>query len=462
LNRILEYLNTNRDRHLLELLDFLRIPSVSAASDRVQDMTEAACWLAEHMKKIGLQNVKIINTERHPLITGEWINSPGLPTVLIYGHYDVQPVDPENLWDSPPFDPVIKEGKVYARGASDDKGQLFMHLKAVETLLAVEGRLPLNMRFLFEGEEEIGSDSLYKFLADGRLERPDVVIISDTNMVGPDRPAICYGLRGIVTMELSLQTAQNDLHSGLYGGAVPNALHELAKLVTRLHQENGKVAIPGFYDDVLPITDEEKEWIKALPFEKESFMKESGIDGLTGEEGFSPLEQMWCRPTLEINGLWGGFIQEGTKTVIPAKAYAKLSCRLVAHQNPRDIFEKTESYLLKIAPDYCDIKLSMKEGAKAWICPTDHSAVQGGLSVLAQAFSAQPLLVRGGGSIPIVEAFYQHWEVPVVLMGFGLPTDRVHAPNENFDLDVMAKGMYSLCLYPKALAQALTEKSGQA
>lgn len=450
-----EYFEAKRDEHLAQWFDFLRIPSVSALSRHRADMQAAAQWLVGHMQRIGLQGVRVVETAGHPLVVGERIEDPKAPTALVYGHYDVQPVDPEHLWHTPPFEPQVREGKVYARGASDDKGQVFMHLKAVEALLATEGRLPVNVRFLIEGEEEIGSPNLADFVANH--QRPDVVVISDTSMPAADLPGICYGLRGITALEVEVQGAARDMHSGLFGGTVPNALHVLAELVAGLHDASGRVTVPGFYDSVRPIDDTERRRLAAQPFDQAAFTADLGVKGLFGEPEYTPIERLGVRPTLELNGMWGGFQGEGTKTVIPAVAHAKITCRLVPDQDPQEIAAMVQAELERRCPPWASVRVTPGHSGKPWICTPDHPAIQAGLAAMEAAFGTEAILMRAGGSIPVVETFDAHWRVPIVLMGFALPTDSVHAPNEHFHLTNFDRGLRALTGYWQNLSAALAD-----
>lgn len=449
------YLERERDNHLAHLVEFLRIPSISALSQHRQDMRRAAEWLVGYMQRIGLEKARIIETGGHPLVYGEYIKNPNAPTALIYGHYDVQPVDPEHLWHTPPFEPVVRDGAIYARGASDDKGQVFMHLRAIEALLSVRETLPVNVRFLIEGEEEVGSMHLGPFIESANDLQADVIVISDTSMPAAGLPAICYSLRGIAVLEFTVRGAKTDLHSGLFGGAVPNPLHEIARLVASLHDEDGRVNVPGFYDKVVPLSPEEREKLNAVPHDDEAYRQSLGLPGLFGEAGYTTVERIGARPTLEVNGMWGGFQGEGSKTVIPAEAHAKITCRLVPDQDPDEIGKLVAQALRERASSAVTLEITHGHGGAAWMCSPDHPSIQAGMAALEKAFGVEPALVRMGGSIPVVETLDRVLGVPIVLLGFALPTDQVHAPNEHFSLENFEKGTLALAYYWDELAVRL-------
>lgn len=453
LERIEAFLYEHRKRHLGELNEFLRIPSVSTLPDHREDMYRAAEWVASQLRHIGMKSVEVVPTEGHPAVIGERIEDPSLPTALVYGHYDVQPIDPEHLWETPPFEPTVRDGRLYARGASDDKGQVFAHIKAIEALMQVEGRLPVNVRFLIEGEEEIGSGNLPALLESRPDLRPDIVVISDTHIPGPNLPAICCGLRGIAALEIDITGANSDLHSGLYGGTVPNPLHVMARLIASLHDDQGRVAVPGFYDRVHDLSADERQQLASVPFDAAAYKASLGLQELAGEAGYTPPERVGIRPSLDVNGMWGGFQGEGSKTVIPAQAHAKITCRLVPDQDPGEVLDLLERHLREQCPPSVTLSMRRGHGGAPWVCEPSHPAIQAGLQALQQAFGTQAHLMRVGGSIPIVEMFARKWEAPVVLMGFGLPEDGVHAPNESFHLDQFDKGIRTLCHYWKALGQ---------
>lgn len=432
-----EYLREHRERHLRELLDFLRIPSVSARSEHTEDTRLAAEWLVERMKEAGLQSAESIATGGHPIVIGEWRGAPeGAPTLLVYGHYDVQPAEPLDEWHSPPFDPEIRDGKLFARGSVDDKGQMYLHLKAVEAHIATRGTLPVNVVFVVEGEEEVGSPNLNAFLQENhdRL-RCDAVLVSDTTMFAPGIPSINVGLRGLAYMEVRVQGPATDLHSGGYGGAVVNPANTLAQIIARLHDARGRVAIPGFYDDVRDLTPEERQAIRDLPFEEEVLRAEVGAPALGGEEGWSALERIGARPTCDVNGMLSGYTGEGAKTVLPARAMAKISMRLVPGQNYHDIEEKFSRFVHEIAPAGVVVEVEAVHGGHPWHADPKEPIFAAAARALERAFGRAPVFTREGGSIPIVHAFQQTFQVPVVLLGFGLPGENAHAPNEWMSVD---------------------------
>ncbi|MBE3590102.1 MAG: dipeptidase [Firmicutes bacterium] len=449
-----------RERHLAELMDFLRIPSISALSAHREDVRRAAAWLAERLRRAGLEHVEVEETGGHPVVTADWLHAPGAPTVLIYGHYDVQPVDPESLWTTPPFEPQIRDGRLYARGASDDKGQTFMHVLAVEAWLQETGRLPVNVKFLVEGEEEVGSRNLDAFVARHR-ERlaADVVVVSDTPMLAPGRPAVCYGLRGIASMEVRVQGPASDLHSGLFGGSVLNPIQALVGLLASLHAPDGRVAVPGFYDDVRPLTPEEREAFARLPFDEEEYRRRLGVPELFGEPGYTTLERVWARPTLEFNGISGGFQGEGGKTIVPSWASAKISCRLVPDQDPQRILDALERHLRERAPRAVQFTVERGQGSPASVVPLDHPAVRAAARVLEETYGRPADFIRMGGSIPVVPTFRERLGAPVVLLGFGLPDENFHAPNEFFTLENFDLGVRALARYWAALAQSMAGRS---
>ncbi len=438
----IDYINENQERFLSELKEFLRIPSISTDPERKGDVRRAAEWLAEHMRSIGLENTVIEETEGHPIVYAEHIDDPSKPTYLVYGHYDVQPPDPLDLWKTPPFEPDVRDGKIFARGATDDKGQLFCHVKAVEAHLATNGSLPVNLKFLIEGEEEVGSPNLEPWVhaQKDRLEC-DAVIISDSSMYGPGMPAIMYGLRGLAYFEVKVTGPDHDLHSGLYGGAVANPINVLAKMIASLHDEDGRVTIPGFYDAVRDLDDAEREEWAALPFDEADYKAELGVDELHGEKGYTTIERTTARPTLDCNGIWGGFTGQGAKTVLPSHANAKFSCRLVPDQDPREIEELVVSHLKRIAPASVKVEACIHHGGHPFIAERDNPAVQAASRAFEKSWGKRPVFIRGGGSIPVVATFDQVLSAPTVLMGFGLNDDRLHSPNEKFDVECFEQGI---------------------
>ena len=436
------YFSEHRDTHLKELNDFLRIPSISSLSEHKQDMQVAASWLAAAMKRINLENISIDETGGHPVVYGDWLHAPGKPTILFYGHYDVQPVDPLNLWEAPPFEPTVRDNKLFARGASDDKGQVFMHLKAIEALFALEGTLPVNVKFIIEGEEEIGSPNLPPYVEKNKEKlAADLILISDTSLYAPGKPAVCYGLRGLTGIQIDVRGAKGDLHSGLYGGGVQNAIHALTEILASFRDEHGTIQVEGFYDNVRPLAEEERQAYRDLNFDEEALKEEVGVKQLFGEKGYSYLEQTWARPTLEVNGVFGGFSGEGIKTVLPAEAGAKITCRLVPDQDPDEIVALLKAHVEKHKPVGVDVTISEFDKGAPYITPFDHPVIQAAGRSYERVYEVPTAFIRGGGSIPIVAAFDQILALPVVLMGFGLTSENFHAPNEHFHLENFDKGL---------------------
>ncbi|WP_085523809.1 dipeptidase [Tuberibacillus sp. Marseille-P3662] len=442
--KVKQYLTDHRDQHLQELSSFLALPSISSLSDHTEDVRKTAEWVASSLKSAGLENVEVMETDRHPVVYGDWLHADAKQTILIYGHYDVQPVDPIDLWKTPPFEPDIRDGKIYARGATDDKGQVFMHIKAIEAILQTTGELPVNVKLIIEGEEEIGSPNLDSFV-EGHKEQlaSDILLVSDTPMIDKGQPSICYGLRGLTGLEINLKGPNSDLHSGLYGGAVKNTAEALAELLATMHNTEGEITVDGFYDDVRPLTDEEKQMYEELS-EDEPLKQQLGVQDLHGEAGYSTNARLWGRPTLEINGLYSGFQGEGIKTVIPSEATAKITCRLVPDQDPADIAEKIRQHVKRNLPVGVTVETTLFDQAKPFITPYDHPAIQAAGAALEQAYGEEATYARMGGSIPVVETFHTLLELPAVLMGFGLPTENFHAPNEHFHLENFDKGSEAL------------------
>lgn len=451
--QLAEYFAAHREQHLAELADFLTIPSISALSEHKEDVQRAAQWMAAALSKAGLEHVQILPTAGHPVVYADYIKAPGRPTVLVYGHYDVQPVDPVSLWETPPFEPTIRDGRLFARGASDDKGQVFMHVKAIEALLEQGLDLPVNIKFCVEGEEEVGSRNLPAFVeAHQDLLAADVLLISDTTILGPGQPAICYGLRGLCGLEVHLRAAKSDLHSGLFGGAVPNALHALVELLATLHDKTGRVAVPGFYEDVQPLSVEERTALNALPHDDAAFRASLGLKELVGEPGYGTQERIMARPTLELNGVYGGFQGEGSKTVIPAEAHAKITCRLVNDQEPEKVTRLIEDHLRRHAPTGVTLTVNSREGGRPFVTRFDSPAIAAAAKAYEAGFGVAPYYMRMGGSIPIVETFGRLLQIPVVMMGFALPEENFHAPNEYFTLENFDKGLLTLAHYYSHLA----------
>ncbi|WP_233095881.1 dipeptidase [Alicyclobacillus sp. SO9] len=450
------YFEQQRDKHLRELFEFLRFPSISTQPEHAQDVAACAEFLSDKMRNIGFENVSLMPTKGHPVVYGDWLHAEGKPTVLVYGHYDVQPVDPVELWDSAPFEPEIRDGKLYARGASDDKGQVFMHLKAFEALFETNGELPVNVKFCFEGEEEIGSLNLPEFVRQHQeLLAADIVVISDTTMLGPDMPSICYGLRGLAGLQVDVKGAKGDLHSGLYGGAIQNPLHALVHILDSMHNDDGSVAVEGFYNSVTDLTPDERSAYATLGSNDAELMKELDVPALYGEAGYTPRERIWGRPTLEINGVYGGYQGEGTKTVIPSEAHAKITCRLVPAQDPDDILDKVEAHVQKHTRPGVKSTVIKTDRGNAYLTPFNHPAIQLAAESYAKAYGKPASFSRMGGSIPVVDTFSSVLNTPVVLMGFGLESENFHAPNEHFTLSNFDRGLRTLCYYWLGLEDAL-------
>jgi len=439
---IIDFIHTNRDRYLSELKQYLAIPSISALPQHQADVRRCGEWTAEEMRRIGLENVRVIDTPGNPVIYGDWLHAAGKPTMLFYGHYDVQPVDPVDLWQSPPFEATVRDGEIYARGAADDKGQVFMHLKAIEAHLKKGGSLPLNVKLVIEGEEEVGSVNLDNFIREHKAAlAASVVVISDSAMFDRGVPSICYSLRGLAYLQIDVRGTASDLHSGVFGGAVINPAMALAQMLAQMKDRGGRIKIPGFYDDVRPLEETERaEWHK-LPFNEKKYRKDLGAPKLFGESGYTTLERVWGRPTFEVNGLLSGFTGEGAKTVIPAVAMAKVSMRLVPDQDPDKIATLFENYLKKIAPKAVEVKVTRLHGGKPWITGFDNTFVRAAGRAIEQGFGRAPVFCREGGSIPVVSTFQEELGVPAVLFGVGLPDENAHAPNERLDLDNFHNGI---------------------
>jgi len=442
-----DYARQNQQRFLSELKDLLRIPSVSTLPDHKDDVRRAADFVAADMKRIGLEHVEVIKTEGHPLVYGDWLHATGKPTALCYGHYDVQPPDPLDEWKSPPFDPTERNQNLYARGAVDDKGQMYMHLKALEALMKTgNGKLPLNVRLLIEGEEEVGGESIAAFVREHpeRL-KSDFALVSDTEMFAPETPSLCVGLRGMCYTELEASGPMTDLHSGVYGGAAPNPFEALVRIIGKLKDETGKILIPHFYDRVeKPTADELKAW-ERLPFNDEHYRKtEVGSKVLTGEPGYSVLYRTWARPTLEVHGMPGGFTGYGAKTVIPARANAKVSMRLVPDQRPDEIWKIYNDYVQSIVPKGIEVKIKQWSVADPIVVSTDNKYIKASAQAMHDVFKKDTVYIRSGGSIPIVADFEKALKIPSVMMGFGLPDDNLHAPNEKFHIPNFYRGIESI------------------
>jgi acetylornithine deacetylase/succinyl-diaminopimelate desuccinylase-like protein len=450
-----EYESANKDRFLNELLELLRIPSISARSEHKADMQTCAEAFKEKLLAAGADTVEIYPTIGHPIVYGEKITDPSKPTVLVYGHYDVQPADPLELWHSGPFEPVIKEGKIFARGACDDKGQVYMHIKAFETMNAC-GELPANIKFLIEGEEEVGSPNLSTFVNEHTdLLKCDVILISDTSMISLENPSIDVGVRGLTYIEVEVTGPNRDLHSGVYGGAVANPITMLSRMIASLHDENNHITIPGFYDDVIVASADERREMAKAPFDVEEYKQDLGIKDIWGEAGFSTNERTGIRPTLEVNGMWGGYTGEGAKTVLPSKAFAKISCRLVPNQSSQDIEKKLIDHLNSIAPAGVIVNAKPHHGGEPYVTPVDSVPYKAASKAIEQTFGKTPIPVRGGGSIPITSLFEKALGVKVVFLGFGLDSDNLHSPNEKFDIANFYKGIETIPYFHQYFAEAM-------
>ena len=454
MDKVVDFINVNRDRYVDQLKEYLAIPSISALPQHKEDVRQCAQWTADEMARIGLQNVRLEETPGHPVVYGEWLGAEGAPTILFYGHYDVQPVDPLNLWTSPPFEATIRDGEIYARGSADDKGQVFMHFKAVEAHMKQHGRLPVNMKFLLEGEEEVGSANLDDFIGGHKdLLRADVVVISDSPMFDRGIPSICYGLRGLAYYQVDLRGTKSDLHSGSFGGAVANPAMVLAQLLAQMKDKSGRIKIPGFYDDVVELRQEEREEFAKLPFNERKYRQELGAPKLYGETAYTTLERVWARPTFEVNGVLAGFTGEGAKTVIPAVAMAKVSMRLVPNQDPQKIGDLFEAYVKKIAPKTVDVSLTRMHGGKPWMTAFDNPFVQAAGRAIEKGFGQRPVFNREGGSIPVVATFQEELGLPCVLFGVGLPDENAHAPDEKLDLGNFHNGIIASAFLYQEIGQ---------
>ena len=448
-----DYLSQNKQRFLDELLDLLRIPSVSADSNYKADVARCADAVKENLLKAGCDKAEICPTEGHPIVYGEKIIDPSKPTVLVYGHYDVQPADPLELWHSGPFEPVIKDEKIYARGACDDKGQMFMHVKALEVMVKTN-TLPCNIKFMIEGEEEVGSSNLGKFL-EGNKEKlkADIVLVSDTSMISMEHPSLETGLRGLAYMEVEVVGPNRDLHSGVYGGAVANPINILCKMIASLHDENNHITIPAFYDKVDDLSDADRKALNNAPFSLDEYKKDLNVKEVWGEKGYTTMERTGIRPTLDVNGIWGGYTGEGAKTVLPSKANAKISMRLVPHQSSDEIAEIFAKHFESIAPDYVTVKVTAHHGGEPVVTPTDSIAYKAAAEAIKTAFGKDPIPTRGGGSIPIIALFESILGLKTVLLGFGLDNDNIHSPNEKYDIFNYFKGIETIPYFHKYLTE---------
>lgn len=453
MEKVQAFISKNRERYLTELFELLRIPSISSIADHRPDMDRAAQWLQAKFLKIGLDHAQIFPTDGPSIVFAQKTVDPSAPTVLVYGHYDVMPTDPEELWLTPPFEPTIKDGRIYGRGADDDKGQSFMHIAAVEAMIA-NGTLPCNVKFMLEGEEEIGSGNLTRWCAAHRdMLAADIILVSDTSMLGLTTPSITCGLRGLSYVEIEVTGPNRDLHSGLYGGAVANPINVLCDMIAQLTDQNGRILIPGFYDNVSEFSPEERAQIAAAPFNEEDFKHSIGIDALHGELGYTTMERKGIRPTLDLCGIWGGYIGEGAKTVIPSTAHAKLSMRLVAGQDYERITELVTFFLKKIAPPSVHVKITPSHGGVPYMAPTNTKAYEAAATAIQRTFGKRPVPFYSGGSIPIISTFERVLGIKSILMGFGLDSDAIHSPNENYSLDCFYKGIETIPYFYQEFAK---------
>lgn len=459
MENITDYISEHKDRFLNELIELLKIPSVSADTAFTKNVLETAEAVKQALEEAGCDTVEICETKGHPIVYGEKIIDSKLPTVLVYGHYDVQPADPIELWDSPPYNPVIKktelhpEGAIFARGACDDKGQMYMHVKALEFMVKTQ-QLPCNVKFMIEGEEEVGSVNLSTYVAENKEKlKNDIILISDTGMISKDNPSICTGLRGLSYVEVEVTGPNRDLHSGLYGGAVANPINILTKMIASLHDENNHITIPGFYDKVEELSDEERAQMAKAPFNLEAYKKALDIKDVYGEKGYATNERNSVRPTLDVNGIWGGYIGEGAKTVIPSKAFAKISMRLVPNQDWKEITELFKNHFESIAPAGVTVKVKPHHGGQGYVTPIDNIGYQAAAKAYETTFGKTPVPQRGGGSIPIVALFEKELESKIILMGFGLDTDAIHSPNEHFGVWNFLKGIETIPYFYKYYAE---------
>jgi acetylornithine deacetylase/succinyl-diaminopimelate desuccinylase-like protein len=454
MNDLKTYIETHKDRFLEELFGLMRIPSVSSKPEHKEDMVRAAEYIRDSLLKSGVDRAEVMPSKGNPIVYAEKIIDPSKPTVMVYGHYDVQPAEPLELWNIPnPFEPVVKDGKIFGRGADDDKGQLFMHVKAFEYLMRSD-QLPCNVKFMIEGEEEVGSPSLGPFCVEHKeLLKSDVILVSDTGMIAQDIPSITCGLRGLSFMEVEVTGPGHDLHSGLFGGAVANPANVLCKMIASLHNEKMEVNIPGFYDDVLAVSPEERTEMNKAPFDLEAYKKGLAIAEVVGEEGYTTIERTGIRPTLDVNGIWGGYTGEGAKTIIPSKGCAKISMRLVPHQNSKKISKLFEEHFMSIAPKGVTVKVRDLHGGEGYVSPTDTHAYQAASKAYEATFGKKPIPTRSGGSIPIIALFEEVLGVKSILMGFGLESDAIHSPNENYPLFNFYKGIETIPYFYKYFAE---------
>ncbi len=450
---LVDFIDSRREQNLTELCEFLRIPSVSTKSEHKPDIERGARWVADHLRTAGFKTVEIVPTNFHPLVYAESLEASGKPTVLFYGHYDVQPAEPLELWTSPAFEPAVRDGKLYGRGTADDKGQVHIHLKALESLQKVDGKFSINMKVLIEGEEEVGSVSLWDFVQKNKEKlKADALVVSDTSMLAKGAPSITYGLRGLNYYQIELTGPERDLHSGVYGGAVPNPLTILTELFAKLHDKNFRVTVPGFYASIPKLSPAERKALNALPWNKKDFHKAVGAPGYAGEKGFSIVEQIWTRPTLELNGIWGGYTGEGAKTVIPSKAHAKFSTRLVPNQDPEKIAKGVEKHIRKLLPKTVTCKFDVLSTGKPWVAPFHAPIFKKAQAALEKGFGKKAVFIREGGSIPFVTQMHDTFKVPCVLIGFGLPDENAHAPDEHILLENYFNGIKAIAHFYRDLA----------
>lgn len=448
----LTYLEENKDKFLEELLELLRIPSVSADSSFKDDVRRAASFLEERFKELGTA-VEICETNGHPIVYAEHIKDPALPTILVYGHYDVQPADPYDLWNSPPFEPVVKDERIYARGSADDKGQVYMHVKAYESLIKTES-LPCNIKFMIEGEEEVGSENLETFVKENKEKlAADVIVISDTHIISNETPSITVGLRGLSYLEVEVTGPNRDLHSGTYGGAVGNPINTLCQMISSLQNEKGEITIPGFYDKVEVLSNEYREKMNKAPFDLEKFKNDLDVEAEKGEESYTTIERTGIRPTLDVNGIWGGYTGEGAKTVLPSKAYAKISMRLVPHQDSKEITKLFTDHFKKIAPKHVKVNVTPHHGGEASVIPTDSIGYKAASKAMQKTWGKEPIPMREGGSIPIVALFQKELALDSILMGFGLQEDAIHSPNESYGLFNYYRGIETISYFYQYFAE---------
>lgn len=453
---ITTYIEENKQRFLDELFELLRIPSVSADKKFAGDVKKTAETVRDRLLEAGCDEAELVETKGNPVVYAEKISDPSLPTVVVYGHYDVQPADPYELWDSPPFEPVIKDEKIYARGACDDKGQMYMHVKALETMMATNS-LPCNVKFMIEGEEEVGSENLGTFVHENKDKLSgDVILISDTGMISNDTPSICTGLRGLSYMEVGVTGPNRDLHSGVYGGAVTNPINALASMISSLIDDKGKITIPGFYDKVAEFSAEERATMNSAPFSLETYKNELGIDSVNGEEGYTTIERTGIRPALDVNGIWGGYTGQGAKTVLPAKAHAKISMRLVPDQDNEEIAQLFTNHFISLAPAGVSVKVNFIHGGQPSVTKTDSLAYKAASKAFTEAWGKEPIPTKDGGSIPIVALFKEVLGQDVVLLGFGLDSDAIHSPNEHYGVFNYVKGIETITLFYKHFVSLLS------